>query len=172
MKFALIALSLRCPQTKSVPVIFGKEGTRKYHLIWVENRISQKINGYCLIMWPMALYFPHTLRTRWLFQDTVFSCRVCSAPSWDSDDASFIEPKSSPEQRLINCLVPQGTSIMLCNAVLQTQSILWCCIMAKLKIWTSYALKLKKKSPLWQWDCWDVVSELTIKLSAQNTLSL
>lgn len=63
-----------------------------------ENMISQRINDYCLIMRPMTLYFPHTLRTCRLFRDRAFSCRVCSAPSWDSDDASFIAPKSSPEQ--------------------------------------------------------------------------
>jgi len=124
MELTFTACSLRCLKIKSNPIIFGK--------IWAEQgkttfKVERNFPDF-----PKFLHIQYTYR----------GFHVCSVSSWDPDDASFTVPNSSPEQRLIDCWVPRGTSITLWNAVPQTQSILRCCVMAKLRIWTSHNEKI------------------------------
>ena len=107
MEFTFRACSLRCPETKSIPAIFGKESSIEENIMKVEGKPDFTEDKWLLsdyvthdpVFSTHTHTHTHTLRTCRLFQDGAFSCRVCSAPSWDSDDASFIAPKSSLEQR-------------------------------------------------------------------------
>lgn len=164
MEFTFIASSLRCPQTKSIPVIFGKEGSAKESIIKAKGNLPEDKRLLSDYSTHDPVFSTYTQKRCLLFQDEDFS-----SPSWDSDDASLIEPNSSPKRSLINCWVPQGASITLWNTVLQTQSILWCCIMAKLRMWTSHTYNKNLSLATGLLGCG---FELTIKLSARNTLSL
>lgn len=135
-----------------------------------ENMISQKINDYCLIMWPMTLYFPHTLRALRLFQNWAFSCHVCSAPSWGYSDASFIAPKLSPEQGDSSTAESHEEHQLHCET-LSFKYNLFCGV----ALWQSWEFERhthKKKNPSLATGLLGCGLGLTIKLSAWNILSL
>lgn len=105
-------------------------------------------------LWP-HIFHTHTLRTCWLFWDRAFSCRVCSAPRWDADDASFIAPQSRLEQG-DSSTAGSHREHQLCCETLSFNYNLFCGV----ALWQSweYERHTHKKNPLWHQACWDVVS--------------
>lgn len=113
------------------------------------------------------VFSTHTLRTWQLFHNRVFSCHVCSAPSWDSNDASFIAPKLSPEQGDSSTAKSHGQH-QLCCETLSFKYSLFCGV----ALWQSWEFERHThKNPSLAMRLLGCGLGLTIKLSAWNTPS-
>ena len=170
MEFTFKASSLRCPQTKiSSSHLWRRVQWKKTSWKWRENMISQRINDYCLIMWPVTLYFSTNTQNLPVIpgQGLSMSCLLC--PWWDPDDASFIAPNSSPEQG-DSSTAGSHREHQLCCETLSFKYNLFCGV----ALWQSWEFEshTQTKNPLWQQGCWDVVSGWHLNCSFRNTITL